>query len=178
MDPSFTADDFSPRFGGQALIGQYPIVQGGAKRGVAWVLRWAAASGVLFFSTAVLAEYAFCLAAELTLVRAARAGALEATLPRATQRSVAETVGRRLKSLPLATGRWRLAIRQNDQPILGPLTLRPGDRLTVSITIPRRGALPRWLSSLKFWGGNERIVTQAERRIPGRQIHSSGRRPA
>ena len=39
-------------------------------RGILWVLRWAAALAVLSFSCGVLAEFAFCLAAEHTVNRA------------------------------------------------------------------------------------------------------------
>lgn len=178
MNASFTADGFTIPVGESDQALDSYARPGGATRGIAWVLRWAAAGGVLCFSTAVLAEYTFCLAAELTLLRAARAGALEATLPRATQRTVAETVARRLAGFPHANGHWRLALWQNDEPILGRLAPHPGDRLTVSISIPRRGVLPGWLSALKCWGGQERLEARAVRHIPARRLRSLGRRPA
>src|SRR6476661_5171587 len=64
-------------------------------RDVLWVLRLAAALTTIFFALVRLAAFGYQLAAEHQLVAAARAGALEATLPRATFQSVAQTVERR-----------------------------------------------------------------------------------
>jgi hypothetical protein len=139
-------------------------------RGVLWVLRWAAALAVLFFSCGVLTEFAYCLAAEHTIARAARAGALEATLPRATTKSIAQSVARRLTSYPGTCGQTRLVIEQNDKPTLGRLKLQPGDRISVHVGVPSTTVIPRWLGRLKFWHGNPRIEASAERTIPGRVI--------
>ena len=51
------------------------------RRGVGWVLAWAGALAVLAIAAGVLTEFAYVLAAERTLTVAARAGAMEATLP-------------------------------------------------------------------------------------------------
>jgi hypothetical protein len=135
-------------------------------RGVAWVLRWTAALAILYFSGCVLAEFAYCLAAERMLARAVRAGALEATLPRATTQSVAATAARRLASYNNVAGRCQLVILQNGAPLRAKLQPQPGDRLSVSIAVPVRTVMPNWLQTLKFWG-SEQILITAERRMPG-----------
>src|SRR5262245_4005386 len=53
------------------------------RRGVAWVLGWAGALGVLAIVCGLLTEFACLASAKHTLSIAARAGAFEATLPRA-----------------------------------------------------------------------------------------------
>jgi hypothetical protein len=139
-------------------------------RGVLWVLRWAAALVVLVFSCGVLTEFAYCLAAEHTVARAARAGALEATLPRATTKTIAESVTKRLTGYPSINGQTRLVIQQNGRPILGRLEVLPGDRISVHVEVPSTAVLPRWLGRLKFWHGNPPVEASAERTIPGRAI--------
>ena len=144
--------------------------QAAPTRGILWVLRWAAALGVLFFCCGVLAEFAHCLAAEHAVVRAARAGALEATLPRATAKSITESVTRRLAGYPSSKGQTRLVIQQNGKPILGRLKVQPGDRISVHLAVPGTAVLPGWLQRVKFWNGNPPIEASAERTIPGRMI--------
>jgi hypothetical protein len=144
-------------------------------RGIAWVLRWAAALAVLFFSCGVLTEFAYCLVAEHTVVRAARAGALEAMLPRATTKTITESIAQRLAGYPSARGQTRLEIHQNGRPILGRLKMQPGDRIGIHVAVPSSAVLPRWLDRLKFWHGNPPIEASAERQVPGRTI-IAGRR--
>ena len=134
------------------------------------MLRWAAALAVLSFSCGVLAEFAFCLAAEHTVNRAARAGALEATLPRATSKSIAESVMQRLAGYPSTSRQTRLVIEQNGKPILGRLIVQPNDRISVHVAVPGTAVLPGWLQRLKFWRGNPPIEASAERTIAGRMI--------
>lgn len=178
MDTVWPTHESMPQFGVQSTTGQSSVYDGVPTRGVGWVLRWAAAGGVLLFSCAVLAEYAYCLAAELTLVRAARAGVLEATLPRATRQSVIDTIARRLRRFPHAKGQWQLAVLRNDVPVQGRIVAHPGDRLLISVMLPSRSVLPGWLRSLKFWGGDEAITVQAVRSIPSRHLKPSDRRSA
>jgi hypothetical protein len=141
-----------------------------SERGILWVLRWAAAILVLSFSCGVLAEFAFCLAAEHTVARAARAGALEATLPRATTSSIRESVARRLTGYPTAVAKTRLVIYQNGRPLLGRLIARPGDRISVHVSLSSAAVLPSWLERVKFWRGNAPIEVAAERSVPGRRV--------
>jgi hypothetical protein len=138
--------------------------------GVAWVLQRAAALSVLYFSGCVLAEFAYCLAAEHTLARAVRAGALEATLPRATHRSVVAAVDRRLLNYRGVKHHAQLIVRQNGAPVRAKLQPKPGDRLTVSISTPARVVIPRWLQSLKFWDRGDVIKVSAHRQVPGRVL--------
>jgi hypothetical protein len=134
------------------------------------VLRWAAALAVLYFSACVLAEFAYCLAAEHALSRAARAGAFEATLPRATCQSVRAAAARRLTSYQHIAGRLQLVIRQNAAPLRTKLQPQPGDRISVSIATSERAVTPRWLQALKFWSSGQHILVTAERQMPGRAL--------
>jgi hypothetical protein len=145
-------------------------------RGILWVLRWAAALAVLSFSCGVLTEFAFCLAAEHTVNRAARAGALEATLPRATSKSIAESVMRCLAGYHNASRQTRLVIEQNGKPILGRLIVQPNDRISVHVAVPGNAVLPGWLQRVKFWRGNPPIEASEERVIPGGVIVTRNRK--
>ena len=70
-----------------------------AKRGVGWVLRWAGTLATIAFSLLKLIDFSYQIDLDQTLDRAARAGALEATLPRASSQSVVQSVERRLSAL-------------------------------------------------------------------------------
>src|SRR5690242_16048330 len=61
-------------------------------RGVGWVLKCAAVMAVFAIAGCVLTDFAIAIAAQNTLDAAARAAAVEATLPRATYQSIAETI--------------------------------------------------------------------------------------
>ena len=140
-------------------------------RGVGWVLQWFAAAVAMVVAGIALAQFGCCLAAELALARAARAGVLEATLPLATFQSVAQTVERRLASLPQRReNRFRLGLQQNGVPIRGAVQSREGDLFCVTLSVPARAILPRWLRTVCFWRSDWQIEVRAERRLPGRQI--------
>jgi hypothetical protein len=141
-------------------------------RGVGWVLQWFAALVTLFVAVTTLAQFGYCLAAELALQRAARAGVLEATLPRATYQSVAQTVERRLVAYPRRADRLRLSFQQNGAPIRGAIQSREGDLFCVTLSVPAREMLPRWLRPVCFWRADSQIEASAERKIPGRQLPS------
>lgn len=142
----------------------------GAIRGARWVMRWFIALAVLFVASSVLLEFAYCLVAEHTVMRAARAGALEATLPRATTYTISETVARRLADYSSGAEQMSLAIHRNNRPAAGRWIARPGDRISVSVTLPSTAVLPRWLARVKFWHGSPPIEASAERDVPGRMI--------
>jgi hypothetical protein len=109
------------------------------------------------------------------VARAARAGALEATLPRATTKTITESITQRLAGYPCARRQTRLVIHQNGRPILGRLKLQSGDRIGVHVSVPSSAVLPRWLARLKFWHGNPPIEASAERHVLGRTIIAATR---
>jgi hypothetical protein len=143
-------------------------------RGVVWVLRWAAAIAVLWVAGCVLAEFAYCLSAEHTLARAARAGALEATLPRASFRSVGDTVERRLVRQVSWIEQLKLSVHQNGAAVGGAIQAAGGDRLAVSLAVPVRAVVPPWLSSISLRTGESQIEVRAERTVPGRALCGVG----
>jgi len=141
-------------------------------RGVGWVLRCAGAVATLFTSLVVLTETGYQFSAERTLARAARAGALEATLPRASYQTVRHCVARRLGGLLPAARDWQLTLQQNETPVRSMLMLRPadGDVLAVTIVASERAFLPTWLRKLHFWKSESKFEARAEQRMPSRQI--------
>jgi hypothetical protein len=143
-------------------------------RGIGWVLRWAAALAVLWFAGCVLAEFFYTLAAEHKLARAARAGALEATLPRASFRSVGETVERLLARRASSTGQLTLAVHRNDTAVSGAIQALGGDQMMVTLAVPVRAVLPRWLSAFRLGSSESRIEVRAERAVPGRMLDGVG----
>jgi hypothetical protein len=151
-----------------AEIEMFPRVQ--PTRGIGWVLKWAAAAAVLFYATTVLTEFAYSLAAEQLLVRAARAAVLEATLPRATVQSVEQSVYRRLGDTVASQGRVKLALLQNGVWVSKKHQPRGGDRLSITVTIPAQALMPNWLRRLTLWRGSAIVRARAERIMPGRQL--------
>jgi hypothetical protein len=141
-----------------------------ASRGVIWVLRWAGALATLLVSIVTLIEFAYDLSAEQTVARAARAAALEATLPRATMNSVAETVRRRLGRLAERSEDWNLSVLQNDLPVGAIVRPREGDFFSVTVAAANRAHLPWWLRRLTFWKDGSLIEVRARQRMPGRGL--------
>ena len=139
-------------------------------RGIVWVLQWAAALTLLAFAAGVLIEFAYLVGAERTLARAARAGALEATLPRATFQSVTGSVERRLTQYPGLSRRLRFSLQQNGHPTRRNFQPTDGDRISLTLTADADAMLPGWLPSLHFWRTASRIEAHAERQMPGRRM--------
>jgi hypothetical protein len=129
---------------------------------------------VLGFAASTLLEFAYVMAAEHTLARAARAGALEATLPRATLRSITDTAQRRLEPHPSLASQLRLTVENNGRPVLALLHPVQGDRLSVTLTASTRAALPAWLRTLRFWESDKPIRVRIERTMPGRMLTERG----
>jgi hypothetical protein len=140
----------------------------GTARGAGWVLRWAAALGVLAWSASVLVEFGYCLAAEQTLARAARAGVMEATLPRATGHSIEQVIWKRLDEWAIPHSGARIALVHNGTPVAGVFQPRPGDRISITLTVSSQAVLPGWLQAVTSWSGDRPITAHAERELPHR----------
>ena len=106
------------------------------RRGIGWVLAWAGALAVLAIAAGVLTEFAYVLAAERTLSVAARAGAMEATLPRATYQSVTAAVDRRLNQYPLLAKQLQLSLLQNGTLVQSQFRQHDGDRFAITLSGP------------------------------------------
>ncbi len=140
------------------------------RRGVCWVLAWAGALAVLATAASVITEFAYVLAAERTLTAAARAGALEATLPRATYESVTAAVDRRLNRYPLLAKQLHLSLLQNDTLVQSQFRQHDGDEFGIMLTAPSSAVLPNWLRTITFCYGDSPIRVHAQRRMPGRKL--------
>lgn len=114
-------------------------------RGVGWVLKWAGTIAVLLLAATVLTSFAFQLAAERTLASAAAAGLREAALPRATSESVSRVVRQQLGAGGYPTQATAMRFEQNGQPVRGVVHVQSGDQFAISLSIPTRAILPRWL---------------------------------
>ncbi len=145
-----------------------PEGEGGA-RGVGWVVRWACAVGVLAWSASLLAEFACALVAEQSLARAARAGAIEATLPRATGQSIHAVVASRLDAAAIPRAGAKMLVSRNGSPVGGAFRPRPGDRVMVTLSVPASAVLPGWLQAVP-WSGGRPITVRAERELPRRTL--------
>jgi hypothetical protein len=140
------------------------------RRGVRWVMTWALAFVVLAFAASTLIEFVYVLTVEHTLRVAARAGAMEATLPRATCQSVTATVERRLRHYPLMNKQLHLSLTQNGSLVQTQFRQNSGDRFAVTLWAPHSAAMPDWLRIVMFWRGDSRIQAHAEQQMPGRKI--------
>jgi hypothetical protein len=141
-----------------------------ATRGARWVLQWAAALAVLTFATCILTEFAYLMAAEYKLTLAARAGVLEATLPRASYRSVTAAIERRLTDYPLLLRQLQLTFTQNGSPAPRQFGQSEGDRFSIMLVAPNSAVLPEWLRTIMFWRTESRIQAHAEMQLPGRRL--------
>jgi hypothetical protein len=129
-------------------------------RGVVWVLRWAAAIAVLCAATVLLLNFAYRVAAEQALARAAAAGIREASLPRATNHTVEQTIRRELGGcfrLGSATG---IALRSAGKPVKGFIGERIDERFTITLSVPADAALPNWLQAFSPWSNQMMVVTK------------------
>jgi len=117
----------------QLFRGDDPAVASPRVRGVGWVLQQAALVVVLAIATVALTAFAYELAAERALARAAAAGLREAALPRATNESVEAAVRRRLIGGPSLDRATQVKLARN------------GERLAISLSVPTAAVLPRWL---------------------------------
>jgi hypothetical protein len=139
-------------------------------RGILWVMKCACTAASLIYGATLLTECAYSLAAEQLLARAARAGVLEATLPRATIESVEQSVERRLTGHLTSPGELRILLLDNGACVTKKLQPRGGDRLSIALTIPAQALMPNWLRALTSWRSEAKIAAHAERTMPGRQL--------
>lgn len=141
-----------------------------SRRGVCWVLAWAGSLAVLATAASVVTEFAYVLAAERTLSVAARAGAMEATLPRTTYQSVTAAIERRLNQYPLLAKQLHLNLLQNNTLVQSQFRQHDGDRFAITLSGPSNSAVPDWLRIIMFWRRESEIRAHAERQLPERKL--------
>jgi hypothetical protein len=134
------------------------------------VLAWGGALTVLAVGAGVLTEFAYVLTAERLLLVAARAGAMEATLPRATYESVTAVIERRLAGNPRLAGELHISLAQNGSLVQQRFHRGDGDRFDVSAWAPKSAAVPDWLRRFTFWRSETQIQVHANRQVPGRKL--------
>ena len=139
-------------------------------RDARWVLRWAAAAVVLTIGVGVVIQFAYLVTAEHAMQLAARAGATEATLPRATYQSITAAVERRLTDYALKSGQLQITMLQNGIPVGRQFHAGDGDRISLTISVPTSATLPAWLRKLSPWRNEAPTSARAERDVPGRKL--------
>jgi hypothetical protein len=139
------------------------------KRGVGWVLKWAAAAAVQMFAAGILFQFTCGIAAEHQLAIAARAGAIEATLPRATYETVTATIERRLIGYPRLVKELHIGLEQNGSLVQQQFFQHEDDEIAVTLWAPSTAAAPAWLQRF-VCNGDSRIQARAESKIPGRKL--------
>jgi hypothetical protein len=138
-------------------------------RGVTWVIVWAMAIAVHAIAIGILTEFGHCLSAERELARAARAASLEAILPRASYETIRNVVQRRLRDTVL-TPKVSVLLAQNGAPVGRSFRPQPGDRIAVTLAVPRSEILPHWLQRLTSWRSRTCISVTSERAMPGKRL--------
>lgn len=139
----------------------------------AWcVVQWAGAVAVLAIATGVLIEFARGIAAEQSLEIAARAGATEATLPKATFQSVTAVVRQRLADYPDLVGRLQVTVLKDGTPVGQRLAAGCGDRISVTLSVPASSLTFGWLQSFTRFRNEPPRTVQAERVVPGRRLRA------
>jgi hypothetical protein len=156
------------------VVSALPLSPVRPTRGTLWVLKWTCTAASLLYATTLMTEFAYSLAAEQILARAARAGALEATLPRATVKSVEQSVRRCLAGRIASHGELKITLFDNGAWVTKKLERRGGDRLSIALSIPARALMPSWICMLTSWRGDTKIEAHAERTMPGRQLKRGG----
>jgi hypothetical protein len=126
-------------------------------RGIGWVFSWAAAIVVLCAVTLILFSFAYRVAAEQALARAAAEGIREAKQPRATSQTVEQTIRRELGGCYQLGCTTQIAIRCGGRPVKGIIAGSLRDQLSVSLSAPATAAFPGWLRP--FWPWNADAVT-------------------
>lgn len=139
-------------------------------RDARWVIKWAAAFAILVIAGATLLEFTYLMAAERTLNFAVRAGAMEATLPRATYDSVRTTIERRLAGCSQMQSQLQMMLLCDGHPVGKRLAASDGARYSVVVKTPAAAALPSWLIKLTTWHSEQPLTAHAERTVPGRQL--------
>jgi hypothetical protein len=135
------------------------------------VLQWAAAVAVLAIASSVLVEFGQGIAAEHVLRIAARAGAAEATLPKATYESVAAVIERRLATTcPQLKGQLQLTLLRNGTPVVQHFRPVGGDRLSVTISAPTSSLVSSWVRMLSPGRRESLTSAHAESQMPGRKL--------
>ena len=170
--PQATFDLFRP-FDGDVPGEAIERASNSPTRGITWVLVRATAGVVLALAIVTLAKFAHCLAAELSLARAAKAAALEATLPRASYETVCSAVKSRLAHNTDLSNKVEVSLMQNGATFGRAYQPKPGDRITVTLTVPKSVAQPYWLRALKVSSIDKPITVRAEGCIPGKQFPAS-----
>ena len=120
-------------------------------RGIGWVLKWAAAVCVLAATAVILLSFAYRLAAERALTEAATVGLRAAALPRATSRSVEQSIHRELAKYNGAEGGVSVALQSAGKPVKGAIDQRLSGQLSVTLTAPLAVSLPNWLGAVSPW---------------------------
>lgn len=140
------------------------------RRDVRWILKWAAALAVIAIAASQLTAFAFVWHGERQLELAARAGASESILPRATYATISAALERRLASYPQLRHYLQQTVLQNGRPVGPRFQAGEDDRISVTVSAPASAFLPGWLTHLPTWRSEVLITARAERTMPSHKL--------
>ncbi|HEX4413887.1 MAG TPA: hypothetical protein VH107_09695 [Lacipirellulaceae bacterium] len=135
-----------------------------------WVLKWGAAVSVIAVAASQLIAFAYICQGEHALDSAARAGASESILPRATYETISAAIERRLATCLQLGSQLQVTILQNGRPIGQRFRIGEDDRISVIISAPASAMTPSWLAKLPLWRGDVLISARADRTMPSRKL--------
>jgi hypothetical protein len=139
-------------------------------RDVRWILKWAAAIAVVTVSASQLVAFAYVCVADRALNLAARAGAAESILPRATYQSIYAAVERRLADYPRLGSRLQMTVLQNGRPVGQRFRAREDDRISITISASASAMMPGWLTTVPQWRGDLLLTARADRTMRGHRL--------
>ena len=113
-----------------------------------------------------LVQFFWLLAAGEVLGQAAKAGAQEAVLPKATFQSVSDAVRRRLEPWAFAGNSRQIVVQVGGRAAYGVLQPRSGDEVVVTVSIASHAAVPDLLGSLGLPLYHEKIHSRRALRVP------------
>jgi hypothetical protein len=144
----------------------YPILEYADQtrpvRGIGWLLKWTAAICVLSTSAVILLSFAYRLATEQALSEAAMAGLRAAALPRATSRSVEQSIHRELGNYLRSDRGVSVSLQSAGKPVKGAINRRLSGQLSVTLSAPLAVSLPSWLSALSPWSRDTLLVAKVD----------------
>jgi hypothetical protein len=140
------------------------------QRDARWILKWAAALAIVAIAATQLTAFCYLCETQHALNLAARAGASESILPRATYETICAAIARRLANYPQAETQLQVTVLQNGRPIGRRLRFDEEDCISVMISAPASAMTPSWLARLPQWRGDVLITAMADRTMPSHKL--------
>jgi hypothetical protein len=130
--------------------------------GAGCVLKWSAAIVTLGIAAITLLCFAYQLSAEQALARAVGIGLRAAAMPRATSRTVEQSIRRELGNGSQLSQAAHIWIERAGKPFKGAIASDNRHKIAVTIAAPTASVLPSWLLPLSWWPRDAWIRARVE----------------